>query len=286
MSQLTGQLEAAKDVKDIALQHAAPWIERCARFGYVAKGVVYVVVGGLAVMAALDRGGDTTGGQGAIRSIARQPFGQILLAAMAAGLVGYCLWQMLRAFEDPEHEGTSGKAIAKRISFFISGAVHASLAYFALKLLIGAATGSLDDDERPQSVTRELLSWPGGKWAVVVIGLIVAGYGIIQMGQAYKAKLSDQMSLASLGRWHRLIVITISRLGVFARGILFTIIGGFVVVAGWRTNPSNAKGIGSALRWVQNRSFGWELLMAMAMGLMADGIFMFVKAWYRRIDAC
>src|SRR5688500_17685414 len=129
--------EARAQLREV--QHrASPFVEKFARFGYAAKGVVYVLVGVLAAMAAFGRaGGQATGSKGVMQTLAGHPFGQVVLALVAVGLAGYALWQFIRAIEDPENEGSDGKAIAKRIGIFGSGVIHIGLTIYALGILIG-----------------------------------------------------------------------------------------------------------------------------------------------------
>ncbi|HEV2129901.1 MAG TPA: DUF1206 domain-containing protein, partial [Longimicrobiaceae bacterium] len=125
-----------------AAHGASPWVEGLARLGYAAKGVVYLIVGGLAAQAALGSGGQTTGSEGALSTILRQPLGQVLLGAVAVGLAGYALWRFVQAALDPEHRGTDAKGIAIRLGYAISGVIHAGLAIEAARMVLGNGGGS------------------------------------------------------------------------------------------------------------------------------------------------
>jgi hypothetical protein len=104
-----------------AAHEARPWVERLARLGYAAKGVVYVLVGGLALQAALGPGGKTTDPAGALRTIVQQPFGKFLLAVVTLGLIGYALWRFAQSFLDAENKGKDAKGLVKRIGYGLSG---------------------------------------------------------------------------------------------------------------------------------------------------------------------
>lgn len=283
MSQLSHHLHRTQSQKDQALDKASPFLEGFARIGYAAKGVVYVMLGGLALLAAIGSGGETTDSRGALQTLVDQPFGQALLWIIAIGLVGYSIWQFLRAVEDPEHEGSDKSGIAKRVAFFISGVIHAGLTFFALHLLLGTG-GSDDGGNRSASLSAAVMSWPGGKWLVVIVGLCIAGYGVKQVMRAWKAKISDMLNLSQLSSGGRRAAVAVSRVGMGARGVVFFVAGAFAVIAGWQTNPDDAKGIGEALAWIRGLPAGWVLLALVATGLVAYGLSMFVKARYRRID--
>ena len=280
---------AANEVRDTverAAHRASPFVEKFACLGYAAKGVVYVLIGLLAVLAAAGTGsGDTTGARGAFHTIMHQPFGLVLLGIVALGLGCYAMWQFIRAVEDPENEGSDGKAIAKRIGYFISGIIHAALVVYAAHLISGSAASGGGDDASAQSWSATLMSYPAGRWMLGLIGLGVAIYGIKHLFDAYRAKLDRHLVLERMRsddarRWTRWI----SRFGIAARGIVFLLIGLFLMVAAYRTDPSEARGLGGALRALQQQPFGPWLLGAVALGLIAYGVYQFVCARYRRIE--
>src|SRR5688500_15697197 len=135
---------AASQVRDQVTEVArkvSPFVRKFARVGYAAKGVVYVIVGGLAAAAAFGNGGQTTGSRGALPTLLDQPFGQVLLGMVAFGLACYAIWQFIRAVEDPENEGSDAKAIAKRVHFFISGIIHLGLVFVAVRMMASGGGG-------------------------------------------------------------------------------------------------------------------------------------------------
>ena len=268
-----------------AVGEVSPFVRKFARLGYAAKGVVYVIVGGLAAAAALGRGGQTTGSRGALQTLLEQPFGRVLLGVVAFGLACYAAWQFIRAVEDPEREGTEGKAIAKRAGFFISGVIHVGLVVAAVQMVGGkGGGGDGSGDSGAQDWTAKLMSYPLGQWLVAGVGLAIAGYGLWQIIRAYKADLDSQLVLSKLGAMAQGWVRRISRFGMAARGVVFGIIGAFLVVAAWHANPGEARGVGGALDSLQGRSYGPWLLGVVALGLVAYGVYEFVRARYRRIE--
>ena len=260
-----------------AAREAAPWVEKLARFGYAAKGVVYIVIGVLAVQAARGAGEATDSG-GALRTIVAQPFGRALMALVALGLVGYVIWRFVAATLNPEGEETP-----KRAFYAISGIIHAGLALQAVRLAAGRASGG-SESQASQS-TAEAMSRPFGVWFVALAGIAVAGYGLQQLRHAYRVKLDDQLALGSLSAETRAWVVRVGRAGLAARGVVFAIIGAFLVLAALRGNPGEARGIGGALRTLEEQPFGPWLLGLVAVGLIAYGIYELVRARYRRIRA-
>lgn len=262
------------------VRQSAPWVERLARAGYAAKGVVYIVIGVLAVMAAWTGRGKTTDSQGALVSIAQNPMGRFLLILVAVGLAGYALWRFVEAGLDSENEGSDAKGFATRIGFVLSGSVYSVLAYTALKLFMGTAEqggGGMQDG------TARVLAMPFGQGLVGSVGLGVIGLGLAQIVRGYKAKFQKQLKLNELSPATRKWAVISGRVGHIARGIVFMIVGGFFINAAWHADPQKAKGLGSALDLLAQQSYGLWLMGIVAAGLVAYGVFMFVEARYRRI---
>lgn len=252
------------------------WIEKLARFGYAAKGFVYGLVGFLAVLAALNAGGKTTDTNGALTTIAAQPFGVFLLILIAIGLVGYVIWCLVQALQNPEN-----KKLHSRIGSFISAVVYAGLAFNAAALAIGSNSGGKGNTQRDW--TALVLQQPFGQWLIGIVGAIVIGVGFYQFYDAYRAKFRKQLDLSEVDRKQQDRIIAISRFGIAARGIVFAIIGFFVIQAARQSNPNQVRGLDGALQSLAQQPFGKILLGIVALGLVAYGIYMFVQAKYRRI---
>lgn len=264
-----------------AVHKASPWIVRFGRLGLVAKGVVYLIVGALAIEAALGTGGAVTDQDGAFRAVLRQPFGTVLLALLAAGLLAYMVWRIVQAVVNPEGEPRDFKGWSKRVFRLGSGIIYGGLGFAAARLLVGVQLG----DREPRDWTAMVLRQPFGKWLVVAAGLAIAAYGIARIVTAWKGELKKQLVLDRYAAAARQWILGIGRIGQAARGIVFVVIGGYAFFAGWHTNPAEAKGLGEALRVIERAPYGPYLLAAVAAGLLAYGLFQFVEARYRRIRA-
>lgn len=264
-----------------AAREVAPWIEALARLGYAAKGVAYILVGILAVRAAQGAGGETTGLEGAFRTILRQPFGEILLYVVALGLLGYALWRIIEGLTDPAGLGADPKGIARRLFRIGRGVFHAFLAWGAFKLARGTGGGSSQDQEA-ESLTAQVMEMPFGVWLVGAGGVILAGYGIAQLVRAWKAKLDKQLALGSIEPGRRRWLVLVSRYGLAARGVVFAILGGFLIAAAIQHDPTEAGSTGEALTAIGGAG-AWVLVLV-ALGLASYGVYELVKARYRRID--
>ncbi len=264
------------------------WLRYLARFGYAAKGVVYMLVGGLAVAAAIGTGGATTGSRGALRSLTDEPLGQTILGLLAFGLAGYALWCFIQAIWDPEDEGDDAKGIAKRVGRAGAGFVHIALVIYAIGLATGTAIGGGGgagggQGGGTQGWVATIMSYPAGVWAVGIAGAITIVFGLQQIYKAWKVKLDEQLDLSKASPSGRKWMIRTGRLGVAARGVVFAIIGIGLVAAAWQSDPQEAMGLGQALDALSRQAYGTILLIVVAIGLFAYGIYEIIKARYRRI---
>jgi hypothetical protein len=259
-------------------QQARPWIQRFARAGFAAKGVVYLVVAGIAAAAALGNG-RATNQRGALRWLVEQPFGQALLGVLAAGLAGYGLWAVYTALADPERDGVPG-----RVRGAGKAVIHFGLAFEAARLAwLGLAARGAPDGQRPVHWTARLLEQPFGVWLVGIGGAAIAGYGLYQLYRAAITKLDDQLELGRVSASHRTFVVRAARAGLAARGVVFSVIGIFTLRAALQCDPTEARDMGGALQVLREQAYGPWLLGAAAVGLAGYAVYEFIRARYRLI---
>lgn len=256
-------------------------LEILARAGYGARGVVYGLVGGLALLAAIGSGGQTGGSRSALQSLLSQPFGKVWLTVIGLGLLGFCIWRVVEALTDADRHGADAKGLAIRGAHLIGGGIYAGLAVSALGLALGWGSGG-GDDQAAQDWTAWLLVQPFGRWLVGFIGLVIVGVGAVFGGKAWRGDVAAHLSLPPDTRqW----VVPLGRLGFAARGLVFAMIGGFLILAAYHSASSQVHGLGGALQALQKQPYGAALLGLAAIGLFAFGVFGVVQARYRHIDA-
>lgn len=261
---------------------ASPWIEPLGRFGFAAKGMVYILVGVLAARVALGVGGETTDAQGALRRIVQAPFGQLLLIATAIGLAGYALWRFVQAAMDTDNKGSGAKGSITRAAYAVNGVIHAGLALSAARLVLGTAGGE-SGDATAQGWTARLLAQPLGQWLVGIAGAIVLGVGGYQLYRAYKVKFREELLLGRMSATEEVWITRLGRLGYAAQGTVFGIAGVFLIAAARSASPEEARGLGGALATLARQPYGLSVLGAVAVGLVAYGLYTLAAARYRRM---
>ena len=254
---------------------------KLARAGYLTRGIVYMIVGWMAVQAAIAGGnpGKTTGAKGALLEVLGEPFGQIMLGLLAIGLIGYALWRSFQAVFDADNHGTGAKGIAVRGGLLVSAVSHTMLAIFAIGLITGygGAGGTGGGDW-----TADVLGTGWGQWVVGLVGFAVIGAGLAQGYKAAKGKYKNQLQIdGQKRRWISPVCI----FGLFSRGFVFVIIGVFFILSALHLSPGKAKGMKGALIALQKQPYGDVLFLVVAFGLIAFAVYSLIEAKYRRISS-
>jgi hypothetical protein len=268
-------------------QQGRGWYAWLARIGLVAKGVSYGIVGVLALMLALGVGGKATSRQGALAAIADEPFGQLLLILLAFGFAAYAIWRFVQAFaerEDDEEAKGQAKNWGKRAGYIGRGLVYAALTVTTVKLLTSGSAGGESQSEKAKQTTSTAFDLPGGRGLVGLAGLAILGAGLWNVYRAFTTKFEDkwragQMSQAEL-TWGRRVGVV----GHVARGVVFGLIGVFIIKAAVEYDPDEAIGLDGALQKLANAAYGPYLLGATAVGLICYALYCFVDARYRDVS--
>jgi hypothetical protein len=251
-----------------------------ARFGYVAKGVVYATIGLLAMLEALGMGGKTASPDGAMQSIGTQPLGGLLLVLLSVGLFGYAAWKVVQGVMDPDDRGSDAHGVVRRVAYVGSGAIHGLLAFTAAQSVFGAE----DSSEDAMAASAMAYQPPVGRIVVAVVGVVVISVGLYQLYAAYKAKFRGELALGRMGEAREVWTTLLGRIGTAARALAIGAAGAFLILAAYQSDPKETRGLGGALETIQHQPLGSYMLGAMAVGLVLYGAFMFLVARYRYID--
>jgi hypothetical protein len=252
--------------------------EWLARAGFVARGLVYGIIGLLALKLAIGSGGKTTDQEGAMRTLAHQPLGRTMLVALAVGLAGYAMWRFTRAALGRGPEGSDRGF--DRIAALASGLVYAGFCVLAIEILLDANGGKTGS---PKATTAGVLSWPAGPILVGLAGLVFVGIAGYQAYRgATRAFLQDSKT-EEMRPEVKHFIARIGTVGHLARAVVFGLVGAFLIKAAVEYNARAAVGLDGALAKVQHQTYGHFLLGLVACGLLAFALYSISDARYRRI---
>ncbi|MBF9239184.1 DUF1206 domain-containing protein [Hymenobacter sp. BT683] len=252
-------------------------IKTLARLGFAAIGVVYVLMGVLALMAVTGLGrGERADREEAVQRLQDLPAGNVLLGLIALGLLGYIVWRFTQAIIDTESKGADAKGIGTRIWYAASGLVYSGLALYAARL---ALNGSAEKGgNTSKTLTATVLGWPGGEWLIMLAGVVVIGIAIYQMYRAYSGKFQKDVNASGLSAGQQQLVYRAGQVGFTARGVVLAILGYFLLKAGQQSRASAVGGTDEAFDFLA--AMGPAVLGVVAAGLVAYGLFMLVQAKY------
>jgi hypothetical protein len=248
------------------------------RFGLAAQGVSYGLVAVLAITLALGEGGETEDRGGALQTIAQDGIGQIVVALLAIGFAGYALWRFAQAVFDRGGEGNEPKGLARRAGYFGRGCIYAGLCVTAVSVLLGSS-----GEKNEQQETAHVLEWPAGRWIVAAVGLGFGAAALWNFFTGVTQKYKDDLNTGQMSAAEERLVTIVGTVGVFARGIVFSLIGIFLVKAALEYDPQEAIGLDGALRKLAAQDHGTVVLGVVAAGLLAYGTFCLLQARYRRV---
>ena len=265
------------------------WYAILARTGLVAKGVSYGIVGLLAIKLAAGDGGKAASRPGALHTLAGQAFGKVMLALLALGLAAYAIWRFVQAVaerEDPADGEAKGaaKKWAKRAGYVGRGLIYAGLTASSVKILLGSGGGQ-SQTGKAHKTTAMVLSWPAGTWLAGIAGAVIVGIGLWNLYRGLARKFEDRWRTGEMGEQARKWGARAGVVGHAARGVVFSLIGIFLVKAAIDYNPKDAIGLDGALRKLAEAGYGPYLLGLTAAGLVAYALYCFVDARYRDVSA-
>jgi hypothetical protein len=251
-------------------------IDLLARLGFVARGIIYIVIGAIAVMLAVGVAQHAPDRGGALGAIASKPFGYVLLWIITIGFAGLALWRLVQAAvarlnpTEAHRLKAAGCAVAYAIAFVTT--------YWFIR--DGRIPASSDTTSR--DLTATIMSHDGGQVIMVVAGLLIAAAGIYMVVQAFGLDFTRDLRMGWMSRRTRDTVVQLGRAGYAARGVIVFLVGVAAFDAAVTYDPARAKGLDGALRTVAGEPFGPILLILVALGLIAFGLLSFFEAKWRR----
>jgi Domain of Unknown Function (DUF1206) len=259
---------------------SSPVISWLARAGLAARGVLYALIGVIAIEIAFGATRQQADRTGAVRLVASTPFGKLLLWLLAAGFAGMALWRLSEAVWGAA--GPGGHKTSARLSALGRAVVYGVITYGILKYALGLGAPA-SSDKQSQDLTATALRYPGGQAAVAVVGAAVVVAGVVMMYRSWQGRFLQTLSFGRASARTRRIVTRLGQIGGVARGAVFVCIGIFLAIAAIDASPKQAKGVDSALRAFAQTPLGPWLLVLVAAGLVTFGVFSCCEARWRRV---
>lgn len=277
--------DEVKERAEDALEGAAcsTWLENLARAGLVARGLLYVVVAVLATQVAAGHNGARPDKQGALQAVVRQPFGRVLVLLLAVGFAGYAAWRFVEAAVGPadQRDADSVKGKFKRVGYFARSGLYAFFCASAVKLFLWSNSAAEEGAEADW--TARVLAWPGGTWLVQAVGLVAIGAGLYIGWRGVAGKFRKRLKSLEMGDAARRWVRVVGTVGMVSRMLIAIMIGVFLIAAARQHDPNQAVGIDGALLRLADGAYGPTVLVVVAAGLAAYGLYSFAEARYRRV---
>jgi hypothetical protein len=248
--------------------------DRLARFGMACRGVLYAVIGILALQIAFGGGGKEADKTGAVRTVAEQPFGTVLLWLLAVGFVALALWQLSEAL-------IGGLDVKHRVEAVSRTVVYTLVVGTILSFLLRGTTGQ-SSDQSSKDLTATVMAWPGGQFIVGAVGLGVVALGLYWIYDGVTKKFCEYLRTGEMSPRTRGVVEKLGMVGYSARGVIAVATGVFLVHAAITYDPKEAKGIDSTLRALADTPLGPWLLVVVALGLVVFAAYCVCEARWRR----
>jgi len=254
-----------------------PHLEWLARLGLIARGVVYLLIGFLALQIALSGSNKEMDQEGAFHYVAAQPLGQFMLWALAFGLFAYGLWRLVQAItgdvDDPDPDHKTRERVVDAVKAVIYFAFAFTAGSIAAKAGSSGSTG----------FTADLMKETGGQLLVGAVGVVIVGVGLYMVWQGWSTDFEKVLDTSSMGATTHRVVVLLGRVGYIARGVVFALFGIFVVVAAVNFDPKKAESLDVALSAIARAPAGPVLLALAAAGLVAFGLYSFADSKYHRV---
>lgn len=275
----------ARDAHDAVKQAAnSPWTDRLARMGFCARGLVYAIVGVLALRIAwgADGGDEEASKEGALREIAERPFGRAVLVVLAVGLAGYAVWRASEAAWGKQDEDDEAKRTAKRAGSAAKALLYGSFFVSTVRFIVSHPAGG-SGDQQEESLTARVLEWPAGQLIVGGVGVAIIAGALYVAYRGLSQKFDKRLDTSDMGPIVGPVVDVLGTVGLAARGLVFGVAGFLLLRAALDFDPDEATGLDGTLKTIADQTYGQVLLTATAVGIIAYGLYSFAEARYRQL---
>jgi hypothetical protein len=248
-----------------------------ARAGLTARGVIYLLIGWVAVLVALGHSSQEADQQGALQLLAGKPYGLISLWLLGIGFAAYALWRLSEAAF-----GVAGEkdGAGPRLISLARAVIYAGFAYLTFTIISGTQHSQ---SRQQQDVTATVMRHTEGRWLVGIVGLIVVIIGLVLVSQGARRTFTKYLRTSQMSPRTRRVVEVLGMIGTIARGLVFALAGVLVIDAAVTHKASESGGIDKALLTLRNQPFGEFLMILAALGLAVFGIYGLCEARWRKV---
>jgi fumarate reductase subunit D len=255
----------------------SPVAHGLARAGLTARGIIYILIGLIAILVAFGHSAQEADQQGAIQLLAGKPYGLVALWLLAIGFVAYALWRLSEAVFGVTGEGNGA---GPRLKSLGRAVIYAGFAVLTFKAISGAHSSQ---SRQQQDLTAKAMQHPAGQWLVGIVGLIVVIAGLVLVMEGFRRKFMKYLQTAQMSPKTRRVVKLLGTVGTMARGAVFALAGILVIEAAVTHKASKSGGIDKALLTLRNQPFGEVLMLAAALGLLIFGVYGLCEARWRKV---
>jgi hypothetical protein len=250
--------------------------QKLARYGCVSIGVVYMLIGVVAILALLQVGEARADEQRIIGFLLGLPLGEVLIGGIVGGLIGYIIWRIFEALTDPYNFGNDLKGLASRTGIALSGLGYGIVVYSAIRVLLGEGGNG---EEEQQLVVQQVLGWTAGPWLVGAVGVIMGASALVQFKYVASGQYEKRLHLGHLSSWQVNAIHSLAWAGYVARGIIMLILGYFFLRAAINLEPEAVGDTDTAFDFIGGGIIGDSVFFVVAAGTISYGLFMFVFAY-------
>jgi uncharacterized membrane protein YhdT len=261
--------------------HAIDRLRQMARWGIVAKGIVYLAIGFLSASAAVGFRRAPADSHEAVHHLFQRTHSELLLWTLGVALAFYAGWRLLQALTQ-QVSGQTTKPWWRRLYLLFSASVHGAFSFWIVRFLMLNVRGP-SNEQKAQTTSANLFSTEFGSFVAFAIAAMVAGMGLYQFYRSFRGMVKRDLQYEKLSPRAGVCLVTLGRLGEIARGLVLCTISGTIFLAVWRTSPGEVRGFSGALQTISQMTAGHVLLFGTSVGLMSLGLFLILSARYQKM---
>jgi hypothetical protein len=252
-------------------------LQLLARAGLAARGVIYLLIGWVAILVALGKTAQEADQRGALQLLAGKPYGLVSLWLLCTGFAAYALWRLSEAAFGVTVDGNGA---GPRLKSLARSVVYGSLAVTTFSVISGARRSQ---SGQQRDWTARLMSHPGGRWAAGLAGAVIVVIGVVLVMDGARRKFVKYLQTGQMSAATRRVVVRIGMIGTVARGLVFALTGALVIEAAVKYQPAKAGGLDTALRTLRDQPYGEFTLIAAGLGLIVFGVYGLCEARWRKV---